>query len=180
MAKLVAKTYAQALFEFAQEAGRIEDIRTEFDFVGETLTTYKEFFELVKTPKLSIDERKAILVKVFGEKISSEMMNFLMIILDKRRAGELLSIHREFALQVDAHLGIEEAFVTSATALDEAEKDALVANLVKLTGKKIRLRTGVDPSVIGGVYIKVGDKVIDGSLRNKLELMKEELRQIIV
>lgn len=180
MAKLVAKTYAQALFEFALESDRVEAIKAEFDFVGESLTTYKEFFELFKTPTLSIEERKVIIGEIFAEHLSEEMMNFLKIILDKRRAGEILAIQREFGSIVDEHLGITEAFVRSARELDESEKDQLIDKLKSLTGKDIRLKTTVDPSVIGGLYIKVGDKVIDGSVRKKLDILKEELRQIIV
>ena len=180
MAKLVAKTYSQALFEFALEADKIDVIEQEFAFIVESFTTYKEFFELFKTPKMSVGERKDIINQIFSDKISKEMMNFMMIILDKRRAGEILAIQREFEVKVDEYHGIVPAYVKSATELDEAEKSAIVEKLKKLTGKEIRLKTAVDPDVIGGRFVKVGDKVIDGSVRKKLDAMKEELRQIIV
>ncbi len=180
MAKLAAKTYSQALFEFALEAGKVDEIEKEFAFIVEAFTTYKEFFELFKTPKMSVDERKGIIKEIFSEKVSKEMMNFMMIILDKRRAGEILAIQREFEVKVDEYHGIVPAYVKSATELDESEKKAIVDQLKSLTGKEIRLKTAVDPSVIGGLYIKVGDKVIDGSIRKKLDAMREELRQIIV
>jgi|LGVF01.1.fsa_nt_gb F-type H+-transporting ATPase subunit delta len=180
MAKLVAKTYSQALFEFALESDSLDNISEEFKFVVNSFNTYGDFFELFKSPKISIDERKNIINEVFQEKISAEMLNFLFVVLDKRRANEIINVNKEFNKLVDEYKGIAQAFVKSAIELDEDEKKELISELSKLTGKEIRLKTAIDPDVIGGVYIKIGDKVIDGSVRNKLNVIKEELKQIIV
>ena len=180
MAKLIAKTYSQALFEFALDSDVLKSITKEFDFVVETFKSYKDFFELFKTPKLPIEERKLIISEVFEENISVEMLNFLFIVLDKRRDSEILNIHDEFLKLVDEHMGIVLAFVKSAKELDESEKADLIKQLKALTGKEIRLKTVVDSDIIGSLYVKIGDKVIDGSVRNKLNIIKEDLKQIIV
>lgn len=180
MAKLVAKTYSKALFDFALEANKVESINEEFGFVVESFKMSDDFFELFKTPKISIDDRKEIVNDVFGEKISKEMLNFLFIVLDKRRTNDIIRIQGEFHKLIDIHMGIVPAIVKSAKELDELEKEDLINKLKELTGKKIRLKTLVDPDVIGGLYIKVGDKVIDGSIRNKLNLIKESLRDTTV
>ncbi|MEA3423792.1 MAG: F0F1 ATP synthase subunit delta [Bacillota bacterium] len=180
MAKLVAKTYSKALFEFAFESDILDEISDEFDFIVNSLKTYDEFFELFKSPKLSIDERKNIIQEVFQEKVSVEMLNFLFVLLDKRRANEIINVNNEFNKLMDEHRGIVQAFVKSAKELDEEEKKELINELSKLIGKGIRLKTAVDTDIIGGLYIKIEDKVIDGSVKNKLNVIKEELKRIIV
>ncbi|MCD6435810.1 MAG: F0F1 ATP synthase subunit delta [Clostridiales bacterium] len=180
MAKLVAKTYSQALFEFALESDSLNSINEEFEFVVNSFKTYNEFFELFKSPKISIEDRKRIIREVFQEKISTGMLNFILIILDKRRSSEIINIDYEFKKLFDKHFGIAKAYVKSVKELDENEKSELVKKLSELTGKEIHLKTSIDPEMIGGVYIKIGDKVIDGSIRNKLNEIKEELKQIKV
>ncbi|MBN2260198.1 MAG: F0F1 ATP synthase subunit delta [Clostridiales bacterium] len=180
MAKLVAMTYSQALFEFALESDSINSINEEFKFVAETFKEYHDFLELFKTPKLSVDERKKIITDIFESKISTGMLNFLFIILDKQRANEIINIYDEFNLLTDEYFGIVQAYVKSVKVLDEAEKKDLIEQLNLLTGKKVRLKTSIDPDIIGGLYIKIGDRVIDGSIKNKLNVIKENLNQIIV
>jgi F-type H+-transporting ATPase subunit delta len=180
MAELVANIYSKALFEFALEESKVESVTEEFNFLIETFKAYPELYELFKTPKLSVDERKKVISDIFSEKLSAEMMNFMSIVLDKQRTGDLYDVHKKFTELLDAHYGILPAIVHSANPLDDSEIDQLIEQLRKLTGKEIRLSTVVDPEVIGGLRIRVGDKVIDGSIRNKLDLMKEELKQIIV
>jgi len=180
MAKLVETTYANALFEFALENNRLNDIVDEFNFVIDVFNQYDEFFKLYDTPKLSADKRKVIIKEVFENKISDEMMNFLFILVDKRRTRNVFEIKDEVDKLVDKNLDIERAYVKSAIALNEEEKTIIKENLEKMTGKKVKLKAVVDEDLIGGLYIKIGDKVIDGSLKNKLDKMKEELTKIIV
>lgn len=180
MAKLVKTTYANALFEFAVENNRLNDIVDEFGFVIDVFNKYEEFFKLYDTPKLSADKRKAIVKEIFENKISNEMLNFLFILLDKRRTGNVFEIKDEVDKLVDKNLNIERAYVKSAIVLNEKEKIMIKENLEKMVGKKIKLKAVVDEDIIGGLYIKIGDKVIDGSLKNKLDNMKEDLTKIIV
>ena len=84
MEKLVAKTYATALFEVAIESNQLDQIGNELEYIDRTFTQYPEFYELYKTPQISSDEKKQIIAKVFQQEISPEVMNFLKIILDKR------------------------------------------------------------------------------------------------
>lgn len=180
MAKLVSSTYAQALFEVALELDSLDQIRDELGFITETFKTHPEFYEVFRTPKINKEERKDIIAKVFGESISKEVMNFLKILIDKRRGTAISGIYSEYVDMVDDHKGVVKAVVESAVALTEEEKAALTEKLAKVTGREVRLSSVVKPEVIGGLVVRIGDKVIDGSVKNRLDIMKDNLAQLIV
>jgi F-type H+-transporting ATPase subunit delta len=180
MAKLVSNTYAQALFEVALELDNLDQIRDELGFINETFKTYPEFYEVFRTPKINKEERKDVIVKVFSEKISKEVMNFIKILVDKRRGTAIGGIYNEFVDMVDAHKGVVKAVVESAVPITEEEQSALTEKLAKVTGKEIRLTALVNPEIMGGLVVKIGDKVIDGSVKNRLDIMKDNLAQLIV
>ena len=180
MAKLVAKTYSDALFEVGIENNSLDLLLEEFSFIEKTFKEYPEFLELFKTPRVSIEERKAAMHSVFGDKISQEMMNFLKIILDKRRASEFFEIKDEFQKAVHVHNNILEAVVISAVKLNEEQSQKIIKSLSAITGSDIVIKNRVDETLIGGVVIYLGDKVIDGSVKKKLSDLKEELAQVIV
>jgi len=180
MAKLVAKTYSDALFEVGIENNSLEVLLEELSFIEETFKEYPDFLELFRTPRVSIEERKATMQMIFGEKISEEMMNFLKIILDKRRASEIFEIKNEFKHAVHRHNNILEATVISTVVLTEEQTEKIVKNMSAVTGSEILITNKVDETLIGGVVIYVGDKVIDGSVKKKLNDLKEELAQVIV
>jgi len=180
MAKLVAHVYSDALFEAAIEENKVDLLFEELGQITDLFTTHPEFFELFKTPKINIEEKKKSIEEVFSGKISDEMMNFLKVILDKRRSSAIFGIKNEFDKKVYAHKGIEKATVESAVALDEAEMKGLEAKLAEMTGKQIELKNIINTDVIGGLLLRVGDKVVDGSIRRRLNDMRDNLAQIIV
>lgn len=180
MAKLVSTTYAQALFEVALELDHLDQIREELEFVAETFKTHPEFYEVFRTPKINKEERKDIIEKIFSDKISKEVLNLLKILIDKRRGTAVSGILSEFVDMVDDHKGVVKAVVESAVALTEAEQTALTEKLAKVTGREVHLKSVVKPEVIGGLIVKIGDKVIDGSVKSRLDIMKDNLAQLIV
>lgn len=180
MAKLVSSTYAQALFEVALELDSLDQIRDELGFINETFKTHPEFYEVFRTPKINKEERKDIITKVFGESLSKEVMNFMKILIDKRRGTAIGGIYSEYVDMVDAHKGVVKAVVESAIPLTDDEQTALTEKLAKVTGQEVRLTSVVKPEVIGGLVVRIGDKVIDGSVKNRLDIMKDNLAQLIV
>jgi len=180
MAKLVANVYSEALFDVAIEENKVDQLFEELKQVTDLFKEFPEFFELFKTPKISIEDKKKTVEEVFGGKISSEMMNFLKTVLDKRRSSAIFSIKNEFDEKVFTHKGIEKATVESAVALDDAQLKELEEKLSAMTGKVIQLKNQINPEVVGGLLLRVGDKVVDGSIRKRLNDMKDDLAQIIV
>ena len=121
MAKLVAHVYSDALFEVAIEENKVDQLYQELQEIADLFKSYPEFFELFKTPKISVEDKKKSVEEVFKGKVSDEMMNFLKIVLDKRRSSAIFNIKNEFDKRVYAHKGIEKATVESAVALETAE-----------------------------------------------------------
>lgn len=180
MAELVSKTYSEALFDVAVEENCIDKISSELEFIVETFKAHPEFFELFRTPQINVEERKNIVLEVFGDNISQEVQNFIKILLDKGRGSAFLSIKEAFDKLVSDYRGEVAAVVESAVALSEDQLSSLAEKLSQATGKKIVLENNVNPDILGGLIVKVGDKVVDGSVKMKLNEMKDNLAQIIV
>lgn len=180
MAKLVAKTYSEALFDVALEADKVELFLEELEGVVASFKTYPEFYELFKTPQINIEEKKEIMESVFGGKVSREVMNFLKIIMDKRRGYDIEAITRSYEERVYIHKGIEKATAITAVPLSEAQIKALAEKLSGLTGKQIELTNKIDETILGGVTVRIGNSVIDGSIRSRLEDMGENLAKLVV
>ncbi|WZL73615.1 F0F1 ATP synthase subunit delta [Clostridiaceae bacterium 35-E11] len=180
MAQLVAKTYSKALFEVAIESNQLDKFVEELKFVLEAFQQNPMFYELYKTPQISNDEKKEIIGEVFGKKLSAEIMNFLKILLDKRRTRNFEEIVKEYQRLANNYNNIVEGVAVTAIALKKEDQTKIESKLSNITGKKIKLKNEVDPSIIGGILVRIGDKVIDGTVQSRLGELQEDLAQIIV
>jgi F-type H+-transporting ATPase subunit delta len=180
MAKLVAGTYSEALFDVAVEAGKIDSFMEDLNGVVDSFNEYPEFFELFKTPQISIEEKKDIIENVFSGKINQEVLNFLKIVMDKQRGKEIEAITKAYEERVYKHKGIEKATVVSAVPISDENMKAITEKLEKLTGKSIEMTSRIDKTILGGVMVRVGDRVIDGSLKSRLENVKDDLARLVV
>jgi len=180
MAELVSSTYATALFEVALEMDKLDEVREEFGFVIDQFEAHPEFLTLYKSPQVHGSEKKDILKQVFSANLSAELMNFLNILIDKMRTAEVERIFESYCANVDRYKKEGTALVKSVVLLTDLQKDQLSVKLQEMTGKKITIANELDPELIGGVTIKIGDQILDGSLLSKLNGLKESLRQVIV
>lgn len=180
MAKLVSKTYAGALFEVALEQNNIDQILAEYTFVVEVIQQNPDFFRILTSPKISHEEKRNIYEDSFKESIGESLMNFLKILNDKKRNDSILDIYREFQERVNQHKGNVIAEVQSVIPLDKETIESLVEKLNKVTGKTVTVNNVINPEIMGGLIVQVGDKIIDGSIKRKLEHMKHDLAQIII
>ncbi|MDW7668210.1 MAG: F0F1 ATP synthase subunit delta [Bacillota bacterium] len=180
MAELVARRYSQALFEVGKEENKLDEYLEEIKFIGDVCIEYKDFFELLKTPKISISEKKDVFEETFEGKISKEVSNFLKIILDKRRINNIFEITKEYEKLVDKHNGVVKADAYTTTPLEQETLKLLEEKLSKTTDKNVKLTNKIDETLIGGVKIILGDKVIDGTLKKKLTNIESSLKKLIV
>jgi len=180
MAKLVSKTYAKALFELAVEGQMVDQILAEYEFVKDSFDEFPEFLEIVKSPKIQVDEKIKILEETFGEKVSDTLINFFKILVDKKRSNVIRDVYDDFNVFVNEEKGLVVARVESVIPLEANEIEALEAKLSKVTGKTVTIDNVINPDIMGGLVVKVGDKVVDGSLKHKLENLKHELAEIII
>lgn len=180
MAELVSRTYSQAIFDVAIEDNCLKEVKQDFDLVAGVLIDYPEYFSILKSPKVSLDEKKAIIVEAFQNKISEPLLNFLKIIVDKKRTSEILEIKEAFDARIVEHNNIAYATIESVVPLDDAQVESIKLKLKQITGKDVEIDMQINKDLLGGVVVKIGDRIIDGSVRYKLEGMLESLTQIII
>lgn len=180
MAKLVSKVYADALFEAAIDVQNMDQIYEELGYVCQAIESNPELERILQSPEVSDDEKKSIISEVFGSSIGQEVHNFIKILLDKGRGSELLNIRSAFETRYHAYKKVTYATVESAVRVSEEDLAALNVQLSKMTGTQVIAENVIDPSVVGGIVVRMGDKVIDGSVRRRISELKEELTQLIV
>jgi F-type H+-transporting ATPase subunit delta len=173
----VTNTYARAFAE-AVFSGRLDPEKTlqEAQAVAELVAGSKELREVWETPSITAEQKRAVLDAIVARQgISRTVRNFVAVLIDHRRINFLGSIVRQFEQELNQRLGFTEAEITSAHGLNPADRRTLEAQMEKLTGKKVRAHYLSDESILGGVILKVGSTIYDGSVRGQLERIKQAL-----
>lgn len=179
MAKLVEQTYGEALFQTAMEKNQLDAFMEEVQLIQTVLEQNPEWDRLMKHPKISKQEKVEVMKGAFSGRISREMTGFLELILTKERYDYLRDIFRYFTLKVKEEKKIGTAYVTTPMELSEIRKSDIQDRLLKTTPYlTMEMHYQVDPSLIGGMVIRIKDRVVDSSIRTKLADMKRELLQI--
>jgi F-type H+-transporting ATPase subunit delta len=170
----LARRYAQALFELAVQQD-LNQIETELQQLISLIEENAEVAHLLYHPHISLTEKKAIMDKLFSGSLSDTVRRFFYLLIDKRRENLLPNIQREFKLLADQARNIVEARVTSAAPLSKSQEERLHKELVRITGKDVRIVQEVRPEIIGGVIVQIGDRVMDGSVAYKLSQIRLSL-----
>ena len=179
MAKLVGATYGEALFELAVEEGREEELMNEVILLRELLSENPDFGKLMNHPKVLKEDKLEVLEAVFKGRVSEELVGFLHLIVSKDRYGEIVSILDYFIDEVKQVKGIGVAYVATALDLSEAKKKEVEQKLLSTTSfTRMEMHYQVDESLIGGMVIRIGDRVVDSSIRSKLSGLERELLKV--
>lgn len=179
MAKLVGATYGEALFELAVEEGREEELMNEVILLRELLSENPDFGKLMNHPKVLKEDKLEVLEAVFKGRVSEELVGFLHLIVSKDRYGEIGSILDYFINEVKQVKGIGVAYVATALDLSEAKKKEVEQKLLSTTSfTRMEMHYQVDESLIGGMVIRIGDRVVDSSIRSKLSGLERELLKV--
>lgn len=179
MAKLISKTYGEALFELALEENKTDVLLEEVQELQEVLLVNPELTELFLNPKLTRAEKEEALVEIFTGRISPELIGMFRLVLQKGRFRELDRIFTYFIQRVKAYQKIGVAEVTTAIPLSDVQKEAVQERLLQTAGfDTMEMRYQVDEDLVGGMVIRIGDRVVDSSIRTKLENMQRELMKI--
>ena len=174
----VSRRYAKALILIGQEDGQAEQYRKELDAVIGLFDTQEGFEATLINPLFNKNDRKKVLTAVLeATPFSPVMKSFLNLLFDKGRFGFLRDIASYYKEMADELNGVVKASVTSATKLPKKTVDKIKKSLSKKTGKTIVLSVEQDPSLIGGIVTKIGDLVLDGSVRTQLINMRETLKK---
>ncbi|SCY87440.1 F0F1 ATP synthase subunit delta [Alkaliphilus peptidifermentans] len=180
MAELVAKRYAYALYEVGLEDNRIQPLKEELQFVADCIKEYSQLADLLGSPLIQQKDKKEILSQCFKDRVSNEVLSFLYILIDKRRQNYIHQITEEYVMLANKSKNMVAATAVTAIPMKEEDLLKLQVKLSMSSGKNVNLINEIDSEVIGGILIKMGDKVIDGTIKNRLGQMKEQLSQIIV
>ncbi|WFD10606.1 F0F1 ATP synthase subunit delta [Tepidibacter hydrothermalis] len=179
MAKLVASRYANALFEVGISEGTTASLNDDLKVIVDLFNENDDFLKILKAPLISKEEKKALVENIYQDKTSLEMMNFLKVLIDKDRIGIIDEIFIEFNALINESNNILEAVAITAVPMSQKDLNNLKAKLSESKGKNIILTNEVDESVIGGVLVKMGNEEIDGTIKTRLEKLKDQLSQII-
>lgn len=167
------RRYAEAAFEVGLRDGTVETWRRELDLAAATLTE-GGLEEALASPATPLDQRVAAAEQVFG-RLSRPVLNLVLLLLRRGRIEQLPRVAAEFRRLDDQRNGLTHASATSAAPLGPDEVRALTLRLEQLTGGTVALETSVDPELLGGVVVRVGDRLIDGSVRGRLERLRQQL-----
>ena len=181
MAKLVSKTYGEALFEIAMESGedKAQELMEEILSIETVLQQNPEFDELMKHPGIPKQENLQVLKEVFKGSVSEELESFLEVVISKERYRDLSEIFSYFVDRVKDTKKIGVAYVTTAVELAESQKSAIESRLLETTSyKSMEMHYTVDTAIIGGMVVRINDRVVDSSVRTKLDGLKKQLLQI--
>lgn len=178
MAQLVTKRYATALFDIASEQGAMKNFEDQVSTMKEVLEKETDFFTVLSHPSILQAEKIQMVETIFKGKVSEELVGLLVLIIKKGRQDLILNIFEAFLTMAKADRGVISATVTSAMPLKEEQLAQIKANIESNTGKEVELEVTVDQTLIGGMIIKVGDKVVDGSIRGKIQGLKVQLNNL--
>lgn len=178
MISVVATRYAKALADVVLQAQGVDaaQVLSQLRSIQGLIDGSADLRNALASPAVQPARKRAVLAKLFGPmQVYKQVQNFMYLICDHRRVTEFASIIEAFEHRIDDRLGFVRADVTSASALGDAQKAALEAQLSRLSGRTAKVRYATDPSLLAGLVAKVGSTVYDGSARGQLERLKVRL-----
>ena len=179
MAKLVSKTYGDALFELAVEENRTDSLMEEILMLQTVLKENKDFEKILEHPEISKQNKLQVIEDVFKGRISDALTGFLRIVVTKGRYKDLPDIFAYFIARVKEYRKIGVAQVTSAISLSDAQKQKIEKKLLDSTQyETMEIEYKVDESLIGGLLIRIGDRVVDSTIKHRLTSLTASLMKI--
>lgn len=172
---MVAKRYALALFQLSKEHNLLSQTEEELRVVKEVLLNSSDLNLFLKSPKVPVSQKKDM-IKVSFAGTNQYVLNTLMILVERHREDQILDMVESFIELSNEEQGIAEAKVYSIRPLTEAEKEGLSASFAAKVGKKsLRIENIVDTELLGGLKLRIGNRIFDGSLRGKLDRLERKL-----
>lgn len=172
---VVAKRYAVALFNLAKEQGQVEVVQADLNEIKTLFHNNKQLTNLLSNPKLSMAKKKALLANLFGE-ANQLIQNVLYVLLEKKRINETVNFVDAYTEFANEAAGVASAKVFSTRPLTDDEKNGIsTAFAAKVGRKSLEIENIVDPTVLGGIRLQIGNRIYDSSLSGKLERLKRTL-----
>lgn len=179
MTGMIEKVYSQALFETGRESNTLDILFSELNAVSEILKDNPNFIKFLSAPIINADEKKSVIAKIFKDKISEYLYNFICILTDKNRIQYIGRITEEFKKSCNNYNGIMEVTVTTALPMKKELLEKLVKKLEAASGKKISIVEKVDNTILGGIILSYGNTLLDSSVKSKLESIHLQMKSVI-
>lgn len=179
MQETAALRYSRALFESGKDLNKIDLFLTQMKDVSKVFTDHNELFEFFNHPNVKNEEKLNVLKEIFKD-LDKEVMNLIVLLIGHGRIQEIGIVFEDLRNTVYEHKGIKIANAITAVPMESEEIDMLREKLSQKYESKFEVENLVDSEVLGGVYLKIGDEVIDGSVRGQLERMRKELFNNVV
>lgn len=171
--KTSSKRYAQAVFEIASEAGELERWQSDLEKMVQTVKD-EDVTTFLENPKVHF-ETKSKLLSGHMKEVNPLVLNLVLILISRGRLDIIGEIADEYQRLLKSSLGIELAEVTTAVPLAKEDEQKLARQLGRIVGKKVEIKSDINPGIIGGFIARIGDRLLDGSTRGKLAALKKEL-----
>ncbi|RSK54245.1 F0F1 ATP synthase subunit delta [Bacillus canaveralius] len=171
----VAKRYALALFQLAKEQQLLDQMEQELRVVKEVFSNNQDLNSVLKSPKLPVEKKKEIIKEIFST-ANTYVLNTLMILIDRHREDHVADVANYFIGLANDERGVAEAKVYSVRPLTEEEREAISSSFAEKVGKKsLQIENIVDSNLLGGIKLRIGNRIFDGSLKGKLERLERQL-----
>ncbi len=179
MAKLVSKTYGDALFDLSLEENCVDQMLEDARLVMGAFEQNQDLGRLLNNPKIEKEEKEKVVSNIFHGYVSQYMSGLLALMVAKQRQDEIVGTLQYFEGRVKEYNNIGTAYVTTAVELNEKQKAAVVQKLLETTHYvQFEMNYDIDQSLLGGMVIRIGDKVVDSSIRSKLDSLTKDLKKI--
>lgn len=173
----LAHTYARVLFSLAEEAGCVEDVRDDLNLVSVLMEHEPDLGRVLVSPYFSLDDKRRLLHQVLAARIAALTLEFLVILVRHRRTAMLRPVRDLYGQLLDRRNGLSDVTVTLARPQGEQETTRLSRDLESALGRPIRMKVVLDPEIVGGIVIRYDGRVIDNSLRGRLNRAVREVFQ---
>jgi F-type H+-transporting ATPase subunit delta len=176
MDRRVAKRYARALYRAAHAADVVNAVEADLNAIQSVLDHDDRFAGFLATPTIGREEKSAIVEKLFSDRVTSMTLQALRLLLQKRREGEFSLMRDEYVAIRRAEGSVLYAGIHSAMELTDDQKKRIIDKLASQSGRQVEAEFSVDPSLIGGVKIALGNDVLDGTVRGSLRRLRDQLK----
>ena len=171
----LANKYAKAVFELALEEEKLQEVENDLKFIVQTISLQQDLSDFIYHPHVKLEAKKEIFTKIFRAEIGDLTNKFMSLLFDKKREMLLPQIVSEYEILANEAQNIVKAEIIVAGELSAEQRTALINKLSNVTGKKVVVEFKIETGILGGVIVKIGDKLIDGSVVRQLEALKTQL-----
>ncbi|HWX97677.1 MAG TPA: ATP synthase F1 subunit delta [Solirubrobacteraceae bacterium] len=172
----IAKVYARSLFEVGREHGKLDEVRAQLVQFVDALNQYSELAVFFFSPYFSVKEKQDALPRIL-QGVDPTVLNFLSLLIEKHRMPVIFRIRDAFERMWEEENRTLPVEITSAIELDEGTIESLASEIGERAGRKVKLATRVDPDILGGLVVRVGNSILDASIRNRLEQLRRHVAQ---